>query len=768
MKYPVSGDEPLRLEALRALEIAGTPPTAAFDAIVKLVAGTFACPIAFISLLDEDRQWFKAQCGLGLSSTSREVAFCNHTILGSEPFIVEDTLEDKRFASNPLVTGPTGVRFYAGVPITSESGHRIGALCVNDTRPRQMAKLQLERLKQFAAVVEGLVSAHDQSVRAAGIAHQLSEKALLLWKQNRLLRQVERFGKIGGWELDLKTNRVECSDEISRIHDLPGGGPRTLDEALTFYPEPWRTIVERNVDTAITTGDPYDFEVEFISANGHRKWVRAVGECEHKDSEAVRLFGTFQDITLERNASERLWLAANFDELTGLANRRHFNGVLDAEIAKVPQSGACATLFMLDLDNFKEVNDTRGHAVGDQILAEIGRRLAQTAQTGDIVARLGGDEFAVLTVSEQSRAMLDWKAKEILGCLKAPIHIGSMHIYIGGTLGVARVPDDAVTAAELMKKADLALYAAKDADRGTVKLYSRELDTLFERHTRAIELARSALAKGRLIPFYQPKIRLDTGERTGFEALARIRADDDKILAPASFAAALEDRVIARRIGKRMLQAVTADIAAWRDLGLDPISVSLNVGEADFADGKLAQRILQRLDELWLPRSCLTIEVTECVFLGDRSTVTREALVDLDRNGVKIELDDFGTGYASLTHLRAVPVSQLKIDCSFIEQLGRDDGARVIVQAVIDLGHNLDCEIIAEGVETSAQHELLAKMGCDTGQGYLLGAPASSEQTRELLLDEAKRQRDRLRAIAAKHASEVRATPPRVTRAGRR
>jgi diguanylate cyclase (GGDEF)-like protein len=578
---------------------------------------------------------------------------------------------------------------------------------------------------------------------------------------------VERFGKIGGWELDLKTNRVECSDEISRIHELPRGGPHTLDEALTFYPEPWRSIVERNVETAIATGNPYDFEAEFVSAHGQQKWVRAVGECEHSGNEPVVLFGTFQDITLEKNASERLWRAANFDELTGLANRRHFNGVLDAEIAKLAKPDASLTLFMLDLDNFKEINDTRGHAVGDHILAEIGRRLAQTAQQGDFVARLGGDEFAILTAREPSRAILDWKAKEILRCLRAPIHMGSMHIYIGGTLGVACAPHDAVTASELLKKADLALYSAKDSDRGTVRLYSSELDTLFERHTRAIELARSAIAKGRLIPYYQPKIRLDTGVRTGFEALARIRAEEDAILTPEAFAAALEDRVIARRIGKRMLQAVTADIAAWRDLGLEPISVSLNVGEADFADGKLAQRVLQRLDELSLPRSCLTIEVTESVFLGDRSSATREALVELDRSGVKIELDDFGTGYASLTHLRAFPVSRLKLDRSFIEPLGRDDDARVIVQAVIDLGHNLDCEIIAEGVETSVQHELLARMGCDTGQGYLLGRPASSEQTRELLLSEAKRQRERLRTIAAMHASEPHAAPE-AKRAGRR
>jgi EAL domain-containing protein (putative c-di-GMP-specific phosphodiesterase class I) len=329
-----------------------------------------------------------------------------------------------------------------------------------------------------------------------------------------------------------------------------------------------------------------------------------------------------------------------------------------------------------------------------------------------------------------------------------------MHVYMGGTLGCARAPEDARSAPELLKKADLALYSAKEADRGSVRHYSSGLDMLFERHTHAVDLARAALANGWLIPFYQPKIRLDSGCRIGFEALARIRCEDGTILTAGAFAEALEDRVIARRIGKCMLQAVTADLAAWRDLGLEPISVSLNVGEADFADGRLAQRILQRLDTLALPRHCLTIEVTESVFLGGQSSSVRETLFELDRNGVKIELDDFGTGYASLTHLRTFPVSKLKIDRSFIEPLGRDDNARLIVQSVIDLGHSLGCEIVAEGIETSVQLDQLAGMGCDAGQGNLLGRPDGSEQSRSLLLAEADLSRERLRAIAAMQGAE--------------
>jgi EAL domain-containing protein (putative c-di-GMP-specific phosphodiesterase class I) len=202
-----------------------------------------------------------------------------------------------------------------------------------------------------------------------------------------------------------------------------------------------------------------------------------------------------------------------------------------------------------------------------------------------------------------------------------------------------------------------------------------------------------------------------------------------------------------------MLRAVTSDLAAWRDAGLEPGSVSLNVGEIDFADGKLATRVLARLDELGLPRSSLTIEVTELVFLGDEAGQVREALAQLDAGGVAIELDDFGTGYASLRHLREFPISRIKIDRSFVSDLGADADSRAIVRAVIGLGHNLDCEIIAEGVETEGQAALLKEMGCDAAQGYLYGKAASARATRALLMKEAAVQRELLRTIAAEHSA---------------
>jgi EAL domain-containing protein (putative c-di-GMP-specific phosphodiesterase class I) len=204
-------------------------------------------------------------------------------------------------------------------------------------------------------------------------------------------------------------------------------------------------------------------------------------------------------------------------------------------------------------------------------------------------------------------------------------------------------------------------------------------------------------------------------------------------------------------VGKQMLTTVTADMATWQEAGLDPVSVSLNAAEADVTDGKFVNRVLRRLDELGLQRSRLTIEVTESVFLGDEAWQAREVLEQLDREGIKVELDDFGTGYASLTHLRAFPVSRLKIDRSFIEDLGQNVGGGVIVQAVIDLGHNLGCEIVAEGVETELQATLLREMGCDMAQGFLFGHPVSAEATRQALVAQTERLQERLRELAELH-----------------
>jgi len=700
----------------------------------------FACPISFISLIGENEQWFKASCGLDVDSTPRGVALCNYTILSDDIFTVEDARADERFAGNPLVWGSPGIRFYAGVPIRWE-GTRLGAICIADTRPRQFTSGDLVSLRGLGHIAEALVASHADSVRIAASAQ-------LVWRQNQLLQQVEKIGKIGGWEMDLATEQVVWSDEISRIHELPSREPCGLEAALSFYPGHWRAMVEQKLAHARATGESYSFDAEFVTAQGNHKWVRAAGECEKVDGKPRRLFGIFQDITNEKAAAERMWLAANYDEVTGLANRRLFNTWLAEGIARCERNGGTLLLLLLDLDNFKTINDTRGHGVGDAVLAQIGERLRGVVPPGGSVARLGGDEFAVILTATPDANAGEERAKVVLNALRKPIRIDGFHLYVGGTVGVARYPQDAATASDLLKRADIGLYSAKQIQPGTAMGYRPEMAQFFDQHGQAMDAVRTALAQRRLAAFYQPKVRLSDGGLAGFEALVRVVAPDGAVLGPSTFASVFTDRTISRRIGRRMLEAVTSDLAAWHAAGFSPLSVSLNVNEYDLADPQFAKRLLHALDGKGLPRSCLTVEVTESVFLGDRAALAKDALFRLDNQGIGVELDDFGTGYASLTHLRAIPVSRLKIDRSFVESLERDAGDRTIVEAIIALGHKLGHEIVAEGIESASQAELLRSMGCDLGQGFHFGQPADAGQARKLLLAEALARETQLRKLA--------------------
>jgi len=755
--FPAAYDEMARLAALKALEIVDTAPSAGFNTVVALAAESLSCPIACVAMLEKDRQWFKAQIGVALASTPRDIAFCNYTVLGEGVFTVADMRIDPRFASNPLVTGELGIRAYAGVPLKCSSGHPVGALCVADTSPRHFTVGDKARLRQLGELTEALLLAHGEQVTAARVARDVSEKARELWQKNRLLQQVERIGKIGGWELDVATNIVTWSDEVARIHELPAGKTCTLDEALAFYPD--SAQVARSVARAIELGEPYQFEAAFVSASGARKWVRAAGECERRHGETVRLFGMFEDVTQEKQAEELLWQAANVDELTGLANRHRFNAVLNDRMRACRAETTGLTLMIFDLDNFKEINDTHGHAVGDHVLAEVGRRFQKLSPEGALIARLGGDEFAVIVPGTTLHTQIEGIGRRLLRGMRQPIQIGAEHIYVNSTVGAARFPQDASSAAGLLKMADLSLYSAKQTDRGAVRLYSNDIASLFERRSSAIELVRNALDQRTLIPFYQPKICLKTSACFGFEALARIRSPDGAVIGPPAFAAAFQDRAMARRVGKRMLTEVVEDIAAWKGQRLGPISVSLNASEYDFADGSFAMRVLRALEEHDVPTTWLTIEVTESVFLGAKASLARQALVALDAAGVQIELDDFGTGYASLTHLRSIPVSRLKIDRSFIENICEDGSSSAIVQAVIDMGHRLGCEIIAEGVEREDQAELLRTMGCDAGQGFLFSRPMEKTQASQYLSIPPPDQSALLRDFAAQMRREAVTAP---------
>jgi diguanylate cyclase (GGDEF)-like protein/PAS domain S-box-containing protein len=430
-----------------------------------------------------------------------------------------------------------------------------------------------------------------------------------------------------------------------------------------------------------------------------------------------------RDITERLRAQERIWHLAHHDELTGLPNRALLHDRLRQALAEVGRHGEPAALLLLDLDRFKDVNDTLGHDAGDALLREVARRLRAGVREGDTVARLGGDEFALVLPRVADAAAAAAVAAELVRAVAEPVARAGGGIHTGASVGVTLSPDDGREPGQLLKNADIALYRAKAAGRGTHCLFAPEMRSRVERR-RALEgELRLALARGELEPFFQPKVRLADERVVGFEALVRWRHPTRGLVPPDEFLPVAEEAGLGAAVSDLVLRRAVAQARAWQEAGLELGCLAVNLAPAQFRGGGLARTVRSVLDEAGFAPGCLMVEVTEGVFLGHDAGRVAEELEALHAMGVTVALDDFGTGYASLAHLRRFPVGVLKVDKGFVRDVLADPGDAAIVRAVVGLGQSLGMKVVAEGVESEAQLAWLRLQGCDYAQGYLF-APA--------------------------------------------
>jgi len=1082
-----------RLAALRSFQVLDTAPEASFDAIARVAAQICQAPIGLVSLIDEERQWFKAEIGLGMRETPREASICAHALEHHGLFIVPDTLEDPRFARNPLVTGAPHVRFYAGVRLETDDGLPLGTLCVFGRSPRPeglseeqaealmtlaravMSHLDLKRLNAalaksenrfktlvdtipqivWTATPEGIgdyynrrwyeftghpgcipgkqswtdalhpddlrnawqrwrhavetgedyeseyrvrhqsgtyrwvlarakparsqdgrierwfgtttdiddhkmaeaalarseerhralleasamvfwtacpdgqithgwgwrelsgqtddeypgqgwlnvvhpedrervvarwqgslasgefyesefrvrhvdgafrwVSAravplrnHDRTIREwVGILTDIDERkraeAALRISEERLRLAVETTS-LGIWDADLVNDQRKWPAEARQILGLSDGAPITQASLLervhpedrsrveaqffanpagrgetfggefriiradngcerwvvasgrTFFDEAGRPIRkigtiqditprkraeeallatlkrlrlalhagrmvawEQDLRTgAITSSDtalelfgigpesPEDFlerihpedraeleaiaagqegkasqtvEFRFFPPNGPMLWLRTQTE----KADAHRLIGITYDITDRKRAEEEVWRVANHDPLTGLPNRALLQRCLEDALAKAHHDGTGVSLLVVDLDHFKDVNDTLGHDAGDALLRETARRLSEIVGDRGTIARLGGDEFAVVITETLTAQALSDLAHSMLEKLREPFFDMGRLLVSRASIGIARYPDHDANPAELMKDADIALYRAKADGRNRMTVYSPSFRAMIEHRVTLGKDVRLALSGGHIIPYYQPKVCLSTGKVVGLEALARWAHPRGEILTPGYFGAVFDDPEIAVAIGRQLVAAVAADVRGWIGRGLNPGRVAINLSSAEFSQPSLAEGILAALERHGISPANFEVEVTETVLLGRGADVVAETLRQFHEQGILVALDDFGTGYASLTHLKQFPVGHIKIDRSFVMNLEQDAGDEAIVAAIIGLGRNMGMQITAEGVETPGQAERLRALGCHNAQGYLFSRPVAGALVPELL-----------------------------------
>jgi diguanylate cyclase (GGDEF)-like protein/PAS domain S-box-containing protein len=431
---------------------------------------------------------------------------------------------------------------------------------------------------------------------------------------------------------------------------------------------------------------------------------------------------TLRDVTERRRLERELTHRANHDSLTGLANRVVLSDRVQDAVARSTRTGAIVALLFVDLDDFKVVNDTLGHDVGDQVLAAVGHRLTAALRAGDIAARLGGDEFAVLIENAHDLAAVEQIAERVVRTLADPVVVDGNMVVTSASVGVATTVD-AAGGTDLLRQADLALYVAKGAGKGRWRRYQSALHTAVMQRLELRSSLDRAVAEGAFALRYQPIVTLDDGATVGFEALVRWRHAVRGLILPSDFIDVAEDSGLIVPIGNWVLERALAETTRWP--GGAPAYLSVNVSARQFRSPGFLDKVRRELDESGLPPDRLMLEITESLMSDEQVWSDLAALRD---SGVRVAIDDFGTGFSALSYLRQVQVDVVKIDKSFVDTIGSSARQRALMEGILRLAEALGLQVVAEGIERKADLDLLVEMGCPLGQGYLFSQPLSDDE----------------------------------------
>lgn len=445
----------------------------------------------------------------------------------------------------------------------------------------------------------------------------------------------------------------------------------------------------------------------------------------YQDQPATQI--VVRDITERKRDRERLNYLAYFDPLTGLPNRQLFNDRLKQALALAHRRKEHVTVMVLDLDRFKEINDTLGHHVGDRLLQAVATRLKDCMRESDTISHIGGDEFFLLLPNTNGSHNAETVARKVINSFAEPIIVDSHELYITASLGICSYPDDGANVEVLVKNADMAMYRAKAAGRNSFALYSPEMGALVTERRSMENKLRKALDRGELTVYYQPKVDLRTGRVTGMEALARWPSPELGMVPPMLFIPMAEETGLIEPIGEFVLRAACAQNRVFQLSGCPRLQVAVNLSVVQFQQTTLIETVKRILQETTLPPHLLELEITESVAMQNIDH-TLSVLRSLDELGVSIAIDDFGTGYSSFSYLTKFPVHTLKIDRSFIQDLLYDEDDTAIVSAIIAMTHSLRRRVVAEAVETEVQAQFLREHDCDEAQGYLFGKPVPPEE----------------------------------------
>ncbi len=551
----------------------------------------------------------------------------------------------------------------------------------------------------------------------------------------RLKLVIEGTGE-GIWEWDIQKRRFIFSGGIAQllISQQNGFNGTEDDWHDTIHPDDRERVTTALNDCANEVTPIYEAEYRLRTYTGDWKWVKSRGIIVERDAQGkpLTISGTLSDITVRKKAEELTWRQANLDALTNLPNRRLFREQLEVQLMRAKRNQHQLALLFIDLDGFKQVNDLYGHDAGDLLLMEAARRLKHCLRETDIVSRLGGDEFTIILSELRHLDHVELICQKILLALSEPFTLGEDIGHVSGSIGIALHPLDGTSSEELMRKADQAMYAAKQTGKNQFNYFTREMDDKAHLRLRLNNDLHSALLLNQFEVHYQPLVNLHTGRITKAEALLRWRHPTLGNIAPSLFIPLAEESGLIRTIGNWIFRE-----AAWfskrcsEHLGM-PFQITVNKSPVQFMAKETEDNWLDYMLNLGLPAHSICVEITESALLN-ASTRVANRLLEFRDAGIQVALDDFGTGYSSMAYLQKFDIDYLKIDGSFVQNILTDQDSRTIAETIIVMAHKLGKEVVAEGIETREQLECLVHAGCDYGQGFLFSPAVATDKFLDLL-----------------------------------
>lgn len=699
-------DETSRLDALSDYQVFGTPPEKEFDRIVKMMSSIFSVPTALIGFMSNDSHYFKARVGFDACEASREVSFCTYTVERNEILVIPDTLADPAYRNSTLVQGGPRIRFYAGAPIRTSSGHCLGAISLVDYVPRDpLTKAEETLLEGFAEMVmDHLARRRLLLVRRAALklASSIPDAIICINQADEVTfwnRGAEQLTGLHAHRARGQKLGALLGAQFQHLLFDAGGGSRD-----------WRAV--ENQRSFLLRTDGSHLPVEVSSAI----WV--------EDDQYQRGF-VIRDIAHRQDLQNRVRLMRDTDRLTGLPNRGRFLEMTQGYMDR----GRAVTVLKVGLDSFKAVNSSLGMATGDEVLREAARRFADLAPESSLVGRLAGDEYGMLLYGEQDPEYLRTLGEKVIEEVSRPYRIHGFECRVTACVGIVSAPAEAsgeLDSAGVLKQALLALQEAKCLGSRHLVIFNDELNERVEKKHRLERDLRIAFKQRDFELHFQPQNTLDSGKVVGAEALLRWRHPERGLVFPGDFISVLEVSDQALRVGDWILEASCAFAAAQR-AKYGSFRIGVNLFACQLRDTALANKVEALLKRYDLPPQSLELEITETTILG----ISPEILDVLQRVhdlGVGLAFDDYGTGYASLSLLKKYPLTRLKIDRQFVANLTTCPDDLAIVNSIILLGRNLGLEIIAEGIENQEQADMLRRLGCHEGQGYWFSRPVPEAQ----------------------------------------